>query len=72
MRNVFIIVALAALAAGGYLYYEMSAEEELAEAVEAANATVATGDLRVQFELPDMQGVTRQSSVVLVRCSRAF
>lgn len=62
MRNALIIVAIAALAAGGYLYYEMSSEEELIEAVEAANATVATGDLRVQFELTDMHGVVRQSS----------
>lgn len=62
MKNVLIVVAIAALAAGGYLYYESSSRSELSVAIEAANAAPVENDERIEFALQDMHGQMRQSS----------
>ena len=64
MRAITQLAALAATA--GLLCLtgctEDDSSEELSEAIEAANATVATREETVSFELTDMDGAVRQSS----------
>lgn len=62
MKNVFIVVAIAALAAGGYVFYESRSRSELAIAVEEANAAPVSSDERIAFVLSDMDGQMRDSS----------
>ncbi len=64
MRAIFKLAAIAATAAMLCLAgcAKDDGNEELSEAIEAANATVATSADTVTFELTDMDGSVRQSS----------
>ncbi len=64
MRAIFKLAAIAAAAAMLCLAgcAKDDGNEELSEAIEAANATVATSADTVTFELTDMDGSVRQSS----------
>lgn len=54
-------VALIAIAAGGYMLQKNLATNSN-PAIESANATVATGDDKIHFQLKDVTGELRQSS----------
>lgn len=60
-RKLAIAVAMIAIAAGGYLM-RTNLRTDTNPAIEAANATVATGQDEVRFELPDLTGTVRYSS----------
>lgn len=63
MKNKVVImtVALIAIGIGGYLLQANLAEKSN-PAIESANATLTTGNDKIQFELKDVTGKLRQSS----------
>ncbi|NOX68454.1 MAG: TlpA family protein disulfide reductase [Gammaproteobacteria bacterium] len=63
MKNKIVImsVALIAIAAGGFILQNNLATKSN-PAIESANATVATGDDKIHFQLKDVTGELRQSS----------
>ena len=54
-------LALVAIGIGGYLLQANLAEKSN-PAIESANATLTTGNDKIQFELNDVDGILRQSS----------
>jgi peroxiredoxin len=60
-KIVMMVFALVAIGFGGYLLQANLAEKSN-PAIESANATLTTGDNKLQFELTDVSGKLRQSS----------
>ncbi len=63
MKNKLVMIGIGMLAIGfgGYLLQSNLAEKSN-PAIESANASLATGDNKLQFQLKDVDGVLRQSS----------